>query len=85
MQGGGEIGAAQGACGRSREGDGAIDAGAESAKVLTATRDGFPLNALVTSRTAERRKLERPRRDVARPRSRSSVWAATTMGEPGQE
>ena len=39
----------------------------ESAKPLTATRDGFSLNAAVACRAEERKKLERVCRYVARP------------------
>jgi hypothetical protein len=46
---------------------GAADADARRAKPLTATRDGFSLNAAVACRADERKKLERLCRYVARP------------------
>ena len=46
---------------------GAVGARVEPAKALTATRDGFSLNAAVACRAGERKKLERLCRYVARP------------------
>jgi len=45
----------------------AVGTATQVTKRLTASRDGFSLNAAVACRAGERKKLQRPCRDVARP------------------